>query len=172
MLGAGTGLVYILRWYWWRVNAWSEVSAMAAAFVTSLVVRFAIDASRPEGFAMNLIITTLVTTIVWLIVTFMTAPEPRDTLRAFYAKVRPAGNGWRAIAMEMNLEPERGAMARNAINWLLGIVLVYAIMFATGAFIFHQRQKFAMFAVAALLSAAALTVSMRRETSHGLDTPS
>lgn len=172
MLGAGTGLVYILRWYWWRVNAWSEVSAMAAAFLTSLVLRFAIDASRPEGFALNLIITTVVTTVVWLIVTFATAPEPQETLRAFYAKVRPAGNGWRAIAREMNLEPERGAIARNAVNWVLGIVLVYAIMFATGAFIFHQPQKLMMFSVAAASSAAALTVSMRGEGSHGLDTAS
>jgi SSS family solute:Na+ symporter len=172
MLGAGTGLVYILRWYWWRVNAWSEVSAMAAAFVTSLVVRFAIDASRPEGFAMNLIITTIVTTIVWLVVTFATAPEPRETLRAFYGKVRPDGPGWDAIAIEMNLQPERGAMTRNAINWIFGIVLVYSIMFATGAYIFHQPQKSTMFAAAAVLSASVLTVSMRRETLRGLDTHS
>ncbi|PYQ48360.1 MAG: sodium:proline symporter, partial [Acidobacteria bacterium] len=62
MLGAGTGLVYILRWYWWRINAWSEVSAMAAALITSLALRFFIDTSRPEGFALNLILTTIITT--------------------------------------------------------------------------------------------------------------
>src|SRR5438874_3573441 len=91
MLGAGTGLVYILRWYWWRVNAWSEVSAMAAAFVVSLVMRAVVDASTATGFALNLIVTTTVTTIVWLAVTFATRPEPINTLTTFYKRVRPAG---------------------------------------------------------------------------------
>src|SRR6185295_2517469 len=87
-LGAGTGLVYILRWYWWRVNAWSEVSAMAAALVTSVALRAAgstvkaLDAATPEGFALNLIVTTLVTTAVWLAVTFATRPEAPETLEA------------------------------------------------------------------------------------------
>jgi solute:Na+ symporter, SSS family len=90
MLGAGTGLVYILRWYWWRVNAWSEVSAMAAALVVSLVLRLFIDSSTARGFALNLIITTICTTIVWIAVTFLTKPEPMETLQSFYSKVRPA----------------------------------------------------------------------------------
>src|SRR5258706_9340853 len=75
MLGAGTGLVYILRWYWWRVNAWSEVSAMAAALVTSLALRNFVDESTAQGFAMNLILTTLVTTVVWIAVTLLTPPD-------------------------------------------------------------------------------------------------
>src|SRR3954463_11939192 len=91
----GTGLVYILRWYWWRVNAWSEVSAMASALVTSLTLRAFVDSSTPRGFATNLIATTAVTTVVWLVVTMLTKPEPEATLAAFYARVQPAGTGWR-----------------------------------------------------------------------------
>ena len=163
MLGAGTGLVYILRWYWWRVNAWSEVSAMAAAFVVSLVLRFRLDESTPQGFALNLIITTIVTTIICIIVTFATKPEPAETLRAFYLKVRPAGHGWRAIANEVNVQPVRGEIMRNAIHWILGIVLVYSIMFATGALIFGQRSKLVVFAVAAVISAIGLVAMMRSE---------
>src|SRR5205823_689623 len=84
-------LTYILRWYWWRINAWSEVSAMTAALVTSLTLRLFIDSSTAAGFALNLIVTTVITTIVWLIVTFATKPEPEETLQSFYRRARPAG---------------------------------------------------------------------------------
>jgi Na+/proline symporter len=170
MLGAGTGLVYILRWYWWRVNAWSEVSAMASAFITSLVLRFAMDTSKPEGFALNLIITTIVTTIVWLIVTFATKPEPSEKLRAFYAKVRPAGGGWNRIAAELNLQPIRGEIPRNAVMWVFGIALVYSIMFATGALLFHQTQKLILFGSVTIVSLAGLIITMKREPAEPLDT--
>lgn len=162
MLGAGTGLVYILRWYWWRVNAWSEVSAMASALIVSLVLRFFFDTATPTGFAMNLIITTLCTTVVWLTVTFLTGPEPREILHSFYAKVRPAGGGWGPIARELQLEPIRGEIARNTISWLLGIALVYSIMFGTGALLFDQPEKLALFAGIVVVSAVGLVLMMRK----------
>lgn len=155
MLGAGTGLVYILRWYWWRVNAWSEVSAMAAALVVSLVMRFAVDASTAQGFALTLIVTTIATTIVWLLVTFLTPPEPQATLEAFYEKVQPPGPGWR--------RPSPGGIGRSAVEWIAGIVLVYSIMFATGSLIFGNAQKLLMFGAATVVSGIALWVAMRGE---------
>jgi hypothetical protein len=163
MLGAGTGLVYILRWYWWRVNAWSEVSAMAAALIVSLSLRNFIDASSPNGFAIGLIITTAATTLVWLVVTMLTQPEPRETLDAFYKKVRPAGPGWGVIARESGIEPVRGELGRNALAWVAGIVMVYSIMFATGAAIFHNAKQFTIFGTALVASAVLLVVIMRRE---------
>ena len=163
MLGAGTGLVYILRWYWWRVNAWSEVSAMAAALVTSLLLRFVLDTSRPEGFALNLILTTAITTVVWLVVTMTTAPEPRDTLMAFYRRVCPAGPGWRSFAEETGMRAPEGEMARNALACLFGIALVYSIMFATGAFLFHEREKLWFFATILVVSAVALYALLAQE---------
>ncbi len=163
MLGAGTGLVYILRWYWWRVNAWSEVSAMASAFVTSLALRFALDTDTPTGFALNLIITTIVTTIVWLAVTFLTRPEPAEKLRAFYEKVRPAGGGWNPVAAELGLEPIRGQLGRNPIMWIFGMLLVYSIMFATGSYLFHDLRTAIVLTAVALLSTIGLVVTMRGE---------
>jgi Na+/proline symporter len=163
MLGAGTGLVYILRWYWWRVNAWSEVSAMGAALVVSLTLRAFIDSTSPTGFAISLIITTSATTLVWLVVTMLTKPEPRATLDAFYLKVRPAGPGWGVIARESGIEPVRGELGRNAIAWVAGVVLVYSIMFATGAALFHNAKQLTVFGTALVVSAIFLVVVMRRE---------
>jgi Na+/proline symporter len=163
MLGAGTGLVYILRWYWWRINAWSEVSAMTAALVTSLVLRLFIDTSHPQGFALNLILTTIITSAVWLIVTFATKPEPHETLIAFYRRARPAGSGWRRFADETGLRAPKGEMTRNAIAWILGIILVYSIMFATGAFLFDERRNQIVFSASMILSAFGLWSVLRRE---------
>jgi Na+/proline symporter len=163
MLGAGTGLVYILRWYWWRINAWSEVSAMAAALVTSLTLRLAIDTSRPEGFALNLILTTLITTVVWIAVTFATRPEPHEILLSFYRRTRPAGAGWRRFAEESGIRAPEGEMARNALAWILGVVLVYSIMFATGALIFDEQRTLMVFGTLLVISAVALWSVLRRE---------
>jgi len=163
MLGAGTGLVYILRWYWWRVNAWSEVSAMAAALIVSLSLRNFMDAASPRGFAVSLIITTLATTVVWLVVTMFTQPEPRATLDAFYAKVRPAGPGWGVVAREIGIEPVRGELSRNAVAWVAGVVMVYSIMFTTGAVIFHYPRQIMIFGGALVVSASVLMVVMRGE---------
>jgi len=163
MLGAGTGLVYILRWYWWRVNAWSEVSAMAAALIVSLSLRNFMDATSPRGFAVSLIITTLATTIVWLVVTMFTQPEPRATLDAFYKKVRPAGPGWGVIARESGITPVRGELSRNALAWAAGVVMVYSIMFTTGAVIFHYPRQILIFGGALVVSAVSLIVIMRGE---------
>ena len=163
MLGAGTGLVYILRWYWWRINAWSEVSAMAAALVVSLTLRNFIDGSSPKGFAVSLIITTLATTVVWLVVTLLTPPEPRTTLDAFYKKVRPAGPGWGVIARESGIVPVPGELSRNALAWAAGVVMVYSIMFTTGAVIFRNPRQIVIFGGALVVSACVLVVVMRRE---------
>ena len=97
-LGAGTGLVFILRWYWWRVNAWSEISAMIASFVTSVALgQFGHSMGDPgtRDYAYTMVTTVGITTAVWLAVTFLTAPESAETLDRFYRRVRPGGPGWR-----------------------------------------------------------------------------
>lgn len=168
-IGAGTGLVYMLRFYWWRVNAWSEVSAMAAALVTSLSLRLlgsrvpALDAARPEGFALNLIATTLVTTGVWLAVTFATPPEPRETLEDFYRKVRPAGRGWGPVARSTGIAPPPGEIARNFGFWVLGITAVYSIMFCAGGVIFHLPRQAVIFGALLLVSGSLLVRGLVRE---------
>ena len=136
---------------------------MAAALVVSLTLRNFIDGSSPKGFAISLIITTLSTTVVWLIVTLLTRPEPRATLDAFYKKVRPAGPGWGVIARESGIEPVRGELSRNALAWAAGVVMVYSIMFTTGAVIFHNPRQIVIFGGALVVSATVLVVVMRRE---------
>ncbi|HXG03859.1 MAG TPA: sodium:solute symporter family protein [Candidatus Binatia bacterium] len=133
-LGAGTGLVYLLRWYWWRINAWSEVSAMAAAFVVSLGLQFGagLSADDPRGFAWLLLLTTAVTTAVWVGVTYLTAPEPLDRLRAFYAQVRPGGPGWAAVEPAAAAD---GRLARGLLQWAAGCVVVYLGLFGIGALV-------------------------------------
>jgi Na+/proline symporter len=139
-LGAGTGLVYILRWYWWRINAWSEIAAMSAALIVSLGLRWhgVFDSGTPIGFARTMLVTVGVTTAVWLAATFATAPEPESTLVAFYRRVRPAGPGWRAIAARAG----RGGTAHHErlaprfVNWVAGMTVVYATLFAVGELLF------------------------------------
>src|SRR5690606_33675085 len=102
-IGAGTGLVYILRWYWWRISAWSEISSMAAAlttFIVLTVLRVFDPTDALEG-AYLMLVTTLITTIVWVSVTLLTRPTPDDTLDAFYTRVRPGGRGWRHVAQRL-----------------------------------------------------------------------
>jgi solute:Na+ symporter, SSS family len=114
--GAGTGLVLLLRWFWWRINAWSEVSAMVSAFVVSITLQTAghLDSDNPVDFAWIMIITVAITTVVWLAVTFLTKPEPEQTLRKFYARVQP-GVSW-----------------YNLLDWFSGCALIYGILFGTG----------------------------------------
>src|ERR1051326_552456 len=93
--GAGTGGVLLLRWYWWRINAWSEVSAMVCAFVVSATLKTAgYDTDKPVDFAWTMIITVSITTFVWLATTFVTKPESQDVLVAFYRRTRPSLAGW------------------------------------------------------------------------------
>jgi Na+/proline symporter len=148
-IGAGTGLVLILRWYWWRVNAWSEISAMLAATLTSLWLRFGAGpgafglGTGPRDsqlfFAYALLITTAVVTIVWLSVTWLTPPTDTATLVSFYRHARPGRAGWGPIAA---LAPEVESGARVGVSlgqWALGVAAVYGSLFGIGQLIFGGR---------------------------------
>ncbi len=141
-LGSGTGLVLILRWYWWRINAWSEISAMGSSGVVSLAAmawfaRPGAIAPGPgadfEAQAKTMLVTVVVSTIVWVTVTYLTKPEPDEKLRSFYARVRPGGPGWARVsaAMGHGREPIPGG-ALSLANWALSAVLVYASLFGIG----------------------------------------
>lgn len=155
-IGAGTGLVLILRWYWWRINAWSEISAMITSFVVSLALmvtlkpRFAAD--DPNGTAWVMILTVLISTVVWLGVTFATAPEPQSKLESFYQRVRPGGPGWAGVSERLGYGREPipgGALAWS--NWIAGIVAVYTSLFGIGKIVFGDTGLgIGLLAVAAL----------------------
>jgi len=149
--GAGTGGVLLLRWYWWRVNAWSEVSSMVAAFVVSLSLQlvWGLDSDDPLGFAWIMVVTISLTTAVWLATTWLTRPEPVEKLLEFYRRVRPAGRGWAPIA---RLAPEvraDGEGWRNLADAAAGCVLIYGALFGVGKLLLKQTAPGLIFLAAA-----------------------
>jgi len=163
-LGAGTGLVLILRWYWWRINAWSEISAMITSFVVSFavlghlgpaLVPKVVSAGGPEGDAWVMIITVSITTFVWLAVTFATKPEPEEVLEAFYKRVRPGGPGWLRVSNKLGYGREEIPGGRLAwANWLAGVIAVYATLFGIGKIIFGEWVAGAVLVVIAAVAFA------------------
>ncbi len=138
--GAGTGGVLLLRWYWWRINAWSEVAAMLSAFVVSVALQtvWHFDTDKPTDFAWLMIVTVAITTAVWLTVTFLTAPEPQETLLAFYRRTRPSAAGWQPIArLAPEIQPSRDGLV-NLLDWAAGCMLIYGVLFGTGKLLLHE----------------------------------
>jgi solute:Na+ symporter, SSS family len=167
-LGAGTGLVFILRWYWWRVNAWSEISAMAASFVTSVVLHLAgVNAgdTSSKDYAIAMLITVGITTAVWLTVTFLTDPEPDAVLDRFYRKVRPGGFGWRPVAQRLGFGDDRipgGAL--SWVNWVAGVIAVFTALFGVGEFLTGSTRKGALYSLAAIGAFALIMRNLRGDT--------
>jgi solute:Na+ symporter, SSS family len=138
--GAGTGTVFILRWYWWRINAWSEVSAMIAAFAVSLALQigFGMSSADPLGFAHIMLITVAITTAVWLAVTLMTPPEPKEQLLQFYRRVRPPAAFWGPVArLAAGVPPSRN-LRYDIFDWLAGCALIYGALFGAGKVILKE----------------------------------
>jgi SSS family solute:Na+ symporter len=141
--GAGTGGVLLLRWFWWRINAWSEVAAMAAAAVVSLFLQLGLgwDSDRPRDFAYIMLVTVAVTTVVWLLVTWVTPAEPEETLAAFYRRVRPHGPGWNPVATRLGVATGASQSLRSElINAALGCVLVYTALFGVGEILLRSAM--------------------------------
>jgi Na+/proline symporter len=155
-LGAGAGLVFMLRWYWWRINAWSEITAMTAAATISLTLesrlglpvvralhgidpRLAIaplNADDPHAFAWLMLLTTALTTGLWLLVTLLTPRESEATLQHFYTLVKPAPLGWRRFATREDIaKPE---LRYNFFHWVLGFSLIYLMLFGVGNLLFSR----------------------------------
>ena len=129
--GAGLGLVLILRWYWWRINAWSEISAMMTPFLTLPVVKY-----FGIAFPFSLYYLVGTTTVVWLIVTFLTKPTDEEKLKEFYRTVYPGGVLWKKISVLLPEVKGDSGFARMFLNWFLGVILVYTSLFGIGSLIF------------------------------------
>ncbi|MCK4297973.1 MAG: Na+:solute symporter, partial [Planctomycetes bacterium] len=143
-IGAGTGLLFILRWFWWRINAWSELSAMlASALISSLLYVLKLYVWNEQlGWLSDqgiLAITVAGSTVTWLTVTFMTAPVEEEKLRTFYRKVRPYG-AWRRIASQSGVTPAKG-LGRMLVNWLAGSAMVLAGTFSIGKFLLGAPRQ-------------------------------
>ncbi len=166
--GAGTGGVLLLRWYWWRINAWSEVSSMIAAFAVSLTMQLAwgLDSDDPLGFAWIMIVTIALTTAVWLTVTLLTRPEPVETLLAFYRRVRPSGPGWAPIARLASELPRPADGRRNLADALAGCVLIYGALFGVGKLLLKQSGTGLLMLACALAAGAFIYRDLSRRGWH------
>jgi Na+/proline symporter len=161
--GAGTGGVLLLRWYWWRINAWSEVSAMISAFAVSVSLQtaFGLDSGQPVQFAWLMIVTVAVTTALWLAVTFLTPPERTDVLLAFYRRTQPSF-GWGPLARQApEVRPARDGLA-NLLDWICGCVLIYSALFGVGKLLLKEYAAGALMLALGIAAAGVIYWDLSR----------
>ncbi|NNM17764.1 MAG: Na+:solute symporter [Croceitalea sp.] len=165
--GAGTGLIFILRWFWWRINAWTEITAMFSSGLLAILLET--TSLKPFLFDINtgvfpdwaeLPFIMIVTTIIWLTATFVTQPESNTVLRSFYRKIQPGGPGWTKIVNgarddgeEVVLSKEKWSVPSGLMAMLLGVILIYTIMFATGYWIYGKTTLAMILTGVAIVSA-------------------
>jgi hypothetical protein len=177
-VGAGTGLLYLARWFWWRINAWAEVAAMISSFVTSVIL---IGIERNHSVLIPgipttdaaLIITILVTTVSWVLTAYLAPQTDVDTLIAFYKKVKPFGPGWKAIArmVASNANPPAQAGATSdaetdgesyanmsicLLGWIVGCTIIWTALISIGDFLYGNVRAGALLALFTLLCGVAL----------------
>jgi Na+/proline symporter len=136
-IGAGTGLIFLLRWFWWRINAWSEISAMIISFFVAVYFQFVHErlGFTPLHPSMTLILGVAITTLIWIVVTVVTPPTDRATLQTFYDKIRPLGPGWSA-AVDTKPDATNESLTAAFLCWFLGCIAVYAALFGTGYLVY------------------------------------
>jgi hypothetical protein len=149
-------LLYLLRWYWWRINAWSEIAAMVVSFAVS--VGFFAAGQMGVVLAPNtgLLITVFTTTVAWIAVTLITRPENEQTLVGFYRLIRPAGPGWGSIPAKAAAGPSPDSISLQLLGWVLGCAFVYATLFGAGSALYGHTAQAVMWSVVWLISGAGL----------------
>jgi Na+/proline symporter len=162
-IGAGTGLIFLLRWFWWRINAWSEVSAMIVSFAVALWFQFGHRALgfEPLGASTTLLIGVAITTVGWLTVTFLTRPTDRAALQRFYDRIHPPGRSWSRVVDTGDRAGESG-LAAAFLCWFLGCVFVYAALFGTGFLLYGEAVTSALCLAVAVSSAWGLFRALPR----------
>ncbi|MDH3270743.1 MAG: Na+:solute symporter [Gemmatimonadota bacterium] len=159
-IGAGTGLVFLLRWFWWRINAWSELSAMILSFFVALYFQFGHGALGfdPVDPSIQLVFGVLVTTAGWVTVTFLTPPAADETLVSFHRLIRPMGSGWEGAGLGLTSGESEDNPSAAFLAWFLGCVVVYGAVLGTGYLLYGQR----LLAAVCLAAAAVATVALIR----------
>ena len=157
--GAGIGLVLILRWYWWRVNAWSEIAAMVAPAIGFAYLKLFTNIVFPN----SLFYLVTWTTACWLLVTYLTQPEPLSHLTAFYRRVQPSGPGWRHITDAAHL-PAPEPITPMLINWIAGWILVYATLFGVGTILLTSVIAATPYAIAATIAAVIINRNLSKQS--------
>ncbi len=161
-IGAGTGLIFLLRWFWWRINAWSEIAAMVVSFAVALWFQFLHEALGLPLLSVveQLLFGVALTSVAWFVVTIVTRPTDPEVLQSFYSRVRPYAGGWRRA---VETEPDaRGSVTSMLLAWLLGCVLIYLTLFGTGFALYGDTLQAVMCAIASVLSAIGLFRILKR----------
>ncbi len=158
-IGAGTGLLYLLRWFWWRISAWSELAAMVSSFIVALGFFIARKNGVEVAATTSLLVTVATTTVVWVATTLIAPPTDRATLAAFYDRVRPAGPGWNGVREESGAPASPDSLPLAMLGWILGCAFVYAALFGTGSLLYgNMPQFFTWLAVAAVSAVGGMRV--------------
>jgi SSS family solute:Na+ symporter len=171
-IGAGTGLLFLLRWFWWRINAASELAAMMISFMVAVYFEFIHrHTGLPEIIEWKkLIIGVIITTVGWITVTLVTRPTEQVTLLSFYRKIRPGGPGWKKVLREASRSgedvdsflQEKWDFPTAMLAVLLGILTVYSILFAIGFWLYDNVPAGIISSVTALFSSVFLIRSWKR----------
>jgi SSS family solute:Na+ symporter len=160
-IGAGTGLLYLLRWFWWRVNAWCEIAAMVSSFLVALGFFLAQRMGVDVPAHLSLVITVAATTVVWVATAFLAPPTSHATLVAFYRLVRPMGPGWTSVRKASGAPASPDSFAHSLLGWVCGCSLVYSALFGAGSWLYGRTPQAALWTVLFLASAAVLVWVLR-----------
>ncbi len=160
-IGAGTGLIYLLRWFWWRINAWSEIAAMVGSFLVATTFFLLGRSGHAVPSHVALLITVACTTAIWLAATFLTRPDNRATLEAFYRRVRPAGRGWAEVRKGTNLPPSPDSLGTALLGWTLGCTFILAALFGVGTALYGRTTQTVVWAILGVVSGAWLIKLLR-----------
>jgi Na+/proline symporter len=166
-VGAGTGLLYLIRWFWWRINAWCEVVAMISSFAVSIGWLILHKYGQSCGTQVELLVTIAITTLCWLVTAFVGPPTDRQTLIAFYQKVRPFGPGWAVIRSETGLSESDAAATHENIpmallGWVTGCTMIWSALFAIGNYLYGRLMATGLLLAAFILSAGILLLIVRK----------
>jgi Na+/proline symporter len=166
-IGAGTGLIFILRWFWFRINVYSELTAMIVSFLVALAFEFLI----PNNFSVEekLILGVTITTISWLIVTIVTPPSDIETLQNFYKKIQPGGPGWKRVVKEseengiiITGKKEKWDVPSGILCMVFGSISVYSILFGIGYILYSKITLGLVFMIISALSVVLLMKFWKR----------
>jgi Na+/proline symporter len=161
-VGAGTGLLYLLRWFWWRINAWSEIAAMVSSFLLAVALVAAGKAGYSIPAYASLLGTVLITTVVWLLTAILTRPTDAAILRSFYLKARPAGPGWAPVRAQVGGAPSPDHLNVAFACWFAGLALVYGALFGTGHLLFGHLTAGLIGSAIGLTGGVVLAINLPR----------
>lgn len=155
-IGAGTGLLYLLRWFWWRVSAWSEIAAMVTSFVVALSFFIASKGGADIPSHVSLITSVAITTVVWIATAYLAPSTDASKLDAFYRLVRPAGPGWNAVRERTGVAASPDSLPMSLLGWVLGCAFVYSALFGAGSFLYGNTAQGMVFLAVFVVSTAGL----------------